>query len=298
MRARQLEVFCAVMRAGTVTGAARALNISQPALSQVLLHAEDELGFRLFERVKGRLVPTLAAEELYPEAQHVFAGLDALRRRTEDMRKGRTGLVRLAASPPPAIGLVPAALQRFRGDRPDVTVRSMIAPVETLVPMVLGGDAELAVAMDDGPRPGLDIETVGRAGIVCVMPAGHALAGREPLDFAAIGDFPLISYRQDTRPGRELARMAGAAGLAYRPDIEIDVSLSAMAFVQQGLGIALVDGLLPWRKFEGVEARPFAADFQLPVAILTRTDRALSAASDRLRDHLRAVCAAISGSPP
>ena len=291
MRARQLEVFCAVMRAGTVTGAAKALNISQPALSQVLLHAEDELGFRLFERVKGRLVPTLAAEELYPEAQHVFAGLDALRRRTEDMRKGRVGLVRLAASPPPAISLIPAALQRFRADRPEVTVLSMIAPVEALVSMVLGGDAELAVAMDDGARPGLHVETVGRAGIVCVMPVGHELADRESIDFAAISDLPLISYRHDTRPGRELARMSAAAGLAYRPDIEIDVSLSAMAFVQQGLGIALVDGLLPWKQFAGVAARPFSADFHLPVAILTRADRALSSASAHLRDHLRAVCA-------
>ena len=54
MRARQLEVFIAVMRAGTVTAAARMLNISQPALSQILLHTEDELGFTLFERVKGR----------------------------------------------------------------------------------------------------------------------------------------------------------------------------------------------------------------------------------------------------
>ena len=47
MRARQLEVFIAVMRAGTVTAAARMLNISQPALSQILLHTEDELGFEL-----------------------------------------------------------------------------------------------------------------------------------------------------------------------------------------------------------------------------------------------------------
>ncbi|MCE7028865.1 LysR family transcriptional regulator [Jiella avicenniae] len=298
MRARQLEVFCAVMRAGTVTGAAKALNISQPALSQVLLHTEDELGFRLFERVKGRLVPTLAAEELHPEAEQVFAGLEALRRRTFDMSRGRVGLVRLAASPPPAIGLIPAVLQRFRADRPEVTVRSMIAPVESLVAMVLRGDAELAVAMDDGARPGLAVETLGRAGIVCLMPVGHALSGRKSVDITAIGDFPLISYRQDTRPGRELARMTAAAGLAYRPDIEIDVSLSAVGFVRQGLGIALVDGLLPWKQFSGVAALPFAADFHLPVAILTRADRALSSASAHLRDHLLAVCAAHLGAAP
>ena len=61
MRARQLEVFCTLMRCGTVTGAAAMLNISQPALSQILLHAEDQLGFKLFNRVRGRLVPTQEA---------------------------------------------------------------------------------------------------------------------------------------------------------------------------------------------------------------------------------------------
>ena len=63
MRARQLEVFTAVMRVGTVTGAAQSLNISQPALSQILLHCEDELGFKLFDREKGRLRPTAEALE-------------------------------------------------------------------------------------------------------------------------------------------------------------------------------------------------------------------------------------------
>ncbi|MBO0662563.1 LysR family transcriptional regulator [Jiella sp. MQZ9-1] len=298
MRARQLEVFCAVMRTGTVTEAAATLNTSQPALSQILLHAEDELGFRLFERVKGRLVPTPAAEELYPEAERVFAELDALRRRTEDMRKGRVGLVRLGSSAPPAMSLIPGAMRRFRADRPDVTVRSMIAPVEVLGPMLLAGDVEIAVAMDDTPRPGLNCETVGRSGLVCIMPEGHRLTRCATVDLQALQDWPLISYRPSSRPGRDLSRMAAAAGRSYRPDIEIDVSLSAVTFVQENLGVALVDGLLPWRQFKGIQARPFASDFDLPVALLTRADRALSPASDRLRTHLRDVCAALLGSAP
>ena len=88
MRARQLEVFRAVMRSGTVTGAAKALNVSQPALSQIILHTEDELGFRLFERVKGRLVPTPEAEELFPEADRLFNDLDNLRSLALDLRHG------------------------------------------------------------------------------------------------------------------------------------------------------------------------------------------------------------------
>ncbi|QOZ52491.1 LysR family transcriptional regulator [Bradyrhizobium sp. CCBAU 53338] len=80
MRARQLEVFRTIMQCGTLTEAARILNASQPALSQVLLNTEDVLGFKLFERVKDRLVPTPEAEELYPEADRIFGELENLRR--------------------------------------------------------------------------------------------------------------------------------------------------------------------------------------------------------------------------
>ncbi|WP_255542621.1 LysR family transcriptional regulator [Azospirillum sp. INR13] len=127
MQARQLEVFCMLMRCGTVTGAAAMLNISQPALSQILLHAEDQLGFKLFDRVRGRLVPTQEANELYPEAERIFSELGALRRRTVDMRHGRTGLVRLAASAPPSMSIVPKALSAFRAAHPDIVVRSLVA---------------------------------------------------------------------------------------------------------------------------------------------------------------------------
>ena len=106
MRARQLEVFTAVMRAGTVTEAARLLNISQPALSQVLRHTEDDLGFALFTREKGRLKPTPEAQELYPEAERLFGELEGLRRKTADLRLGRA--VRDGAA---AEGTVASAVQ-------------------------------------------------------------------------------------------------------------------------------------------------------------------------------------------
>jgi len=292
MRARQLEVFCAIMRSGTVTAAARELHISQPALSQILLHTEDQLGFALFERVKGRLVPTAAAHELFPQAEQVFAGLEAMRRRAADLRVGRVGLVRLAASPPPAISLVPGALARFRSDSPEITVRSLVAPIAVLVPMVRDGDAEMALAMDDSPRRGVDIETIGQVGMVCVLPAGHALARLDRVNFSDLAGMPLISYRYGTRPARELARLCAEEGLDYRPDIEIDVSLSALAFVQQGLGIALIDALLPWQQFKGIVARPLETDFTLPIVLMTRSNRTLSAAQERMRSYLRAAATA------
>ena len=147
MRARQLEVFCAIMREGSLTSASKTLNTSQPALSQLLRHAEQQLGFALFKRVRGRLVPTPEALEIYPEADRLFQDLEALRRRTNDLKTGRRGLVRMAASAPPAMSVVPTALTLFRAKHPEIVVRSQIAPLDTMIAMLMHGDVNLALCM-------------------------------------------------------------------------------------------------------------------------------------------------------
>lgn len=71
MRLRHIEVFHAVMQAGTISGAAQLLHISQPAVTKVLQHAELQLGMALFDRVRGKLYPT-------PEANRLFVEIDKL----------------------------------------------------------------------------------------------------------------------------------------------------------------------------------------------------------------------------
>ncbi len=292
MRARQLEVFTAVMRAGTVTGAARILNISQPALSQILLHCEDELGFKLFEREKGRLRPTVEAQELYPEAERLFSSLEGLRRKTQDLRLGRSGLVRVGASAPPAMSLLPTVMAEFRARHPDIVLRSHVAPIASLVAMLRAGDAALALALDDDLPPDIEVEPLGKTGFCCLLPQGHPLAAREALSLADLEGETVISYRSATRPYEELDRAARQQGLRFAPQLEIDVSITAVGFVQAGLGVAVVDALLPWGQFEGVTARPIADGPALPLSLLTLSGKVLSRAEEVMRQQIHSVCAA------
>ncbi|SFP78205.1 DNA-binding transcriptional regulator, LysR family [Mesorhizobium sp. NFR06] len=295
MRARQLEVFIAVMRAGTVTAAARMLSISQPALSQILLHTEDELGFPLFERVKGRLRPTPDALEIFPDAERLSAGLDGLRRKTTDLRLGRAGLVRVAASPPPAMAILPRAFTRFRAQHPRILLRSHSAPIAAIVDMLRAGDASLGVAMDDRLPPDIEAEVIGNVGFSCLLPTGHALARKTELTLSDLTGEELISYRGNTRPADELANAARAQGVPFSPAIEIDASISAVGFVQAGLGIALVDALLPWQQFAGLVVKSLAAGPAFPIALLTSRARALSRADEMMRDEIREACSTVLG---
>lgn len=287
MRARQLEIFIAVMRAGTVTGAARMLNISQPALSQILLHTEDELGFALFDREKGRLRATPEALELLPEAERLFAGLEGLRRKTSDLRIGRAGLVRIGASAPPAMALLPEAIRQFRARHPEVLLRSHVAPIFSLIAMLRAGDAALALALDDRLPPDIAVEPLGRTGFCCLLPDSHPLAAEPALRLADLEGESLISYRAATRPQEELARVAAQQGARFEPMLEIDVSISAVSFVRSGLGIAVVDALLPWDQFAGITMRPLIDGPDLPLSLLTLGGKALSRAEEVMRGLIR-----------
>ncbi|MBY5987762.1 LysR family transcriptional regulator [Roseovarius atlanticus] len=289
MRARQLEVFTAVMRAGTVTGAARLLNISQPALSQILIHTEAQLGFDLFDREKGRLRPTPEAFEIYPEAERLFAGLEGLRRKTSDLRLGRAGLVRIAASPPPGMSLLPRALRAFRADHPEVVLRTHVAPLAAMVDLLRTGDASMALALDDDLPPDITVEHIGTTHFCCLLPEDHALAEAEALDYSDLKDETIISYRSQTRPHDELDMAMRRRGETFAPQIEIDSSISAAGFVRAGLGVALVDALLPWAQFPGVVPRPLSNTPSLPVSLLVARDRSLSRAEEAMRKLLHAT---------
>src|SRR3569833_2846759 len=89
MRLRHIEVFNAVMLTGSVSGAARLVNVTQPAVSRTLQHAEVQLGFALFHRVKNRLVPTTEALTLYPHVERLFANLDEVQRLADTLKTGR-----------------------------------------------------------------------------------------------------------------------------------------------------------------------------------------------------------------
>ena len=88
MRLRHIEVFNAVMQTGSVSAAARLINVTQPAVSRTLQHAELQLGFALFERARGRLTPTNEAMALFPHVEKLYEQLDEVQRLAAGLRHG------------------------------------------------------------------------------------------------------------------------------------------------------------------------------------------------------------------
>lgn len=112
---------------------------------------------------------------------------------------------------------------------------------------------------------------------------------RETFSLGDLSEEFVISYRTATRPYDELDKAARRSGYRFEPRLEIDTSISAVGFVQAGLGIAVVDSLLPWDQFDGIEIRPLEGAPALPLSLLTLRGKSLSRAEELMRGQIRAL---------
>lgn len=203
MNLRQMEVFRAVMQTGGVVGAAELLHVSQPAVSKVLTQAQQKLGYRLFERVKGRLVPT-------PEAQTLIAEIDALWRSVEHIRdvsrelaSPRSGTLNLAVSASLAPYLVSRTLALLAERFPGLSTRMEILVSPILVESLLDRTADLGVAMFPNDHPNLVRVRNYQCSLAFVAPQGHRLTRKRVVSPSDLKD-ERVSVLPRTQPTAKL----------------------------------------------------------------------------------------------
>ncbi|HEY1934134.1 MAG TPA: LysR family transcriptional regulator [Acetobacteraceae bacterium] len=257
MNLRQIEVFRAIMLRRTITGAAHMLGVSQPTLTKVLRHAEDQLGFRLFHRENGRLRPTEEAHLLFADADRIFRELQSLQRLSTDLREGTGGLLRIGATASLALSVVPDALAIYRRDFPAVRIMSYLLAGHEMAEMIMAHQLDVGVSIAPIEVPSARTELIHKAEVICIMPEVHPLAALDVVTPRDIDGHTLISYSGATPVGQMLEGAFRRVGLRRRVDIEVSLSPLACSLVQRGVGVALVDGFIPrlaqsgvvWRKF-------------------------------------------------
>jgi DNA-binding transcriptional LysR family regulator len=295
MNARQLEVFRAVMRQGSLTAAAEALHVSQPAVSKVLRHFESQIGYQLFERVGGRLVATAEAHLLFRDADRIFREIEVLKGFSDRIRDKRLGLLRIAASAPPTFALLPAAAERFRRRNPGTRLVLQTLPAEEIGERLLIGDIDLSLTMTEIPEPQVRSETIGHAEIVALMRADSPLTALEVVTPPDLAEQTLISYGSGPPVGRMLDQAFVDCGCSRELHIEIMLSIAAAPLVARGLGVALVDGLIPWANFGELVVRPFRPRSALDIVLTTSTTLPKSRFVREFARDLQAALADLGG---
>jgi DNA-binding transcriptional LysR family regulator len=295
---RQLEVFRAVMRSGTVTEAARLLRVSQPAVTRILRHTEDRLGFDLFVREKGRLLPTSEAMTLFGELENVFTNINYVLKTADDLRLMRTGRVSLASIPALATTVVAHAVSDFREHHPTVSLTLRSLANSEVVALVANNQVDIGIAFSPFEDPAIEVVDFLDTDLVCVFKPGHPIGRRQTVELADVQAFPLISFSHESPLGHRMDGAFSAAGFQRVVATEINHSFLACALVAAGAGIALLDRLtVNSGVFPGLEYRPFRPQISVACQLLISRHRRLSRVAHTFIDTLLACAAAPRWAP-
>ncbi|MBP8145955.1 LysR family transcriptional regulator [Pseudorhodoferax sp.] len=241
MRLRHIEVFHAIMQAGSVSGAAQLLHISQPAVTKVLQHAELQLGLQLFDRVRGKLVPTPEAQRLFIETEKLNRDLVAIRRLAAQLRSGGEELLRVLATPALGASVLPAAVTAWAKAFPAGRCQLATHHTREIVSSLLLGEADLGLSLQDPRHPGIHAEVLASGDMMALCPRGSPESRQDGALRLADLKSELIAMAEDDPLGHQLANAFAAQDLHPVPRISVQTYQLARSLVESGLGLSIVD---------------------------------------------------------
>lgn len=243
MRLRHIEIFQAIRQTGSVSGAAQLLHVSQPAVSKVLQHAEQQLGFPLFLRVRGKLQATPEALELEREVDKVTESLQGVRRLAQSLRREPGHSVRIGAIPALALSLLPPAINEWTQRYPDIVCELSSAHSRELMQNLLMREVDVALTLQPPDHPGLKAQPLACGVLVALAPLGYWTddALGQPLPLIELAGAPLIGLSSADPLAARLDSYLEAVDPPPRVRIAVQTYSLARAMVESGAGLAVID---------------------------------------------------------
>ncbi len=237
---KQVEAFRAVMTHGTVVGAARLMNLTQPSVSRTIALLEIRLGYPLFVRRGRRLLPTPHAEALYREVEHMYGGLERIAQVALDIGRQRAGALRVAAMPALSQGLVPRVVARFMSTRPDVTVVVQGLSSPQIAELVSTRQVDVGFIEAPLARAATVLEPLPLCRMVALVPADHRLARSKRITIKDLDGERMVMMSHGSLVRQQVEEAFARAGAAPRMVIETPSSVIASALVAEGAGVTIV----------------------------------------------------------
>lgn len=279
--------FLAVMREGSLSGAARALGMTQPSLGRHMRELEETLGVPLFARSPQGLAPTDLAHELVPHAQAMASASAALRRAASDRQDAIAGVVRVTASDVIGAEVLPPILAAFRRQHPGIVIElSLSNQSEDL----LRRDADIAIRMVQPTQGALVARHVGKVALGLFAHKRYLAANGKPRTIADLTAHALIGFDRETAYIRSMRPV----GMPYAREnfaLRTDNDLAALSAIRAGYGIGVCQAGLARR--DPMLVQLFADSFALYMDtwVVMHEDLRRSKRTRALFDHLAAALA-------
>jgi len=282
---KQLRAFREVMLTGSVSEAARNLYRTQPAISFLIAGLEDDIGFKLFARRRGRLHPVPEAHYLFEEASEIIGRLNATERTMNSVRDLDRGTIRVVSMPGPSVFMLPDLIGRFVEGREKVQV-SLITRSSIQVQQLVSvqqydmGLADLGF-VGTTRSPLVDHEVI-RFECLCAVPAGDPLADKECITAADLDGKPMATLYPEHPNFTDTEAAFAEMGARLNVRFETAYFIPMFTYIERGLAYAVVDPLSAesYKLFSGGEPRivfrRFRPAIHLVASIMTPAHRPLS----------------------
>ena len=252
----RLRIFRAVVAAGSIQAAAVNLGYTPSAVSQQVSALARETGLALLQKVGRGIEPTAAGLELAGSAAGLFDELAEVEARVVDLREGRAGTLSMAYFTSAAIAWVPRIVKRVLAEHPrlrlDLRVRELPTGEDERV------DVEVMVQSSGFIAPsGFRAHHLLDEPYVTMLPASHRLADRAFVELAELADDRWIAHdSEESWCVINLHRSCVAAGFTPPYSVRTTDHLTAIAFVDAGIGIAVMPRLCAQNRPAGVRCLP------------------------------------------
>ncbi|VXB62096.1 LysR family transcriptional regulator [Pseudomonas sp. 8AS] len=241
MRLRHIEVIQAILETGSVTAAANLLHISQPAVSKVLQHAEQQVGFALFTRAKGRLVATREMTILRGEINGLSENLQRIRELAGNLRLQDCPPLRVICTPTLASSVLPTCMQQWRQRYPDKHCSLATQHTDNIQRALLLRDFDLGLSLQPSFHPAIRSTCLTEGSVKAIAPPGFWPSGTKTLALEQLAGLRLTGL--DARDPIGMRLNALLENLQPPPQVctRVQTYQLQLSMVASGEGIALVD---------------------------------------------------------
>ena len=243
MEMQQLRYVVAVARTGNFSRAAEQCHVAQPSLSQQIQKLEEELGERLFDRMKREAKPTSHGEAFLRRAVKILEEVDAAKREAADAQHSLRGTLTIGVLPTIAPYLLPDVMAKFMGEFPRVEIVVQEDTTARLLKLALAYEIDFALASQPIQDQGLEVRELFTEELLLALPPGHPLTRKRSVSAADLDEERLIVMKDGHCLGDQVLRFCDRRDV--RPNISFRSAQleTIQSLVRAGLGLSLIPAM-------------------------------------------------------
>lgn len=290
MNINKLRIFHEVFVTGSITRAAERSYVSQPAASKMLANFEDEIGYKLFVRNNGKLIPTDEALYLHEEVYGILQGVNHLEDSIKRAKNSKTGRLRIATIFGPSYQFLPELIAEYMTANPGVDVSLHLSGCSAIRQGIASGQYQIGL-VDKAQSSSKHDSVAFDLACYCAVPKDHSAAQLDIIHPHDLQGLNWITLDSENATTKALKRLYAENGLPFNRTLEVHTTIHGLSFVNLGMGATLVD-ILNFRYFDkvfqlpNVVLKPFSPNIVEPLEVLTSNLSPLSGLAKDFYDAL------------